>query len=429
MATAKTNDNDFFSLLEQEQKEANPGLNDEIIFRDKSGRMKVLKGGQVFDLDQNFSDATKPANQVPVSVQPTQNNLAPALPQKNQNQVQVVKNEIVQSIPEISSKPILMQSQPIQKSPVILDLPKQIDYQLAADLIIKQTAETVTDPDLLKRLKNIIISFLKNIRDRQEASEMLESSITEGGVGLNQELSDRILDTATVKRKSFETQQEDVSVDTFHNLQEEAEMILPKFEAEVIAAKPIMAVSSVPVTINKIEPKLTESKSIEPKAQKPLGKFNIPQTEKIIESTKKNETLMSDFSKKPKNQSVETNVLSSSKVESVKFKPQLLGPVEEIRTMSLVDFRRFDVDPISAVKKIQDKIELLGDQSLSEKIIGIKAWKESEPYRMYVALGIQAMEEKKTISEVIAERNANNQPTLTEQEIEEIMKLNEKLRY
>jgi hypothetical protein len=117
------------------------------------------------------------------------------------------------------------------------------------------------------------------------------------------------------------------------------------------------------------------------------------------------------------------------KIEDVRYQAKLTGPVEEIYTMTLTDFRRLAPTPALATEKILEKIELLEDESFTRRVEGIRAWKENEISRMYVALGHQSMEERKSIADIIAERQRGNQPTLTEAEVEAVIELNRKLRY
>jgi len=122
-------------------------------------------------------------------------------------------------------------------------------------------------------------------------------------------------------------------------------------------------------------------------------------------------------------------VSGKPKIEDVKFRPRLTGPIEEIRSMNLTDFRRLAPTPKEAIEKILAKIDILEEESFTRKIQAVQAWKESDVCRLYLELGDQSMEQKKPLAEVIAERQKNSQPTLTEEEFGAVMELNRRLRY
>ena len=121
--------------------------------------------------------------------------------------------------------------------------------------------------------------------------------------------------------------------------------------------------------------------------------------------------------------------ISQPKIEEIKYQSKLVNPIEEIRSMKIIDFRRLGSTPAAAAKKIEEKINLLEAESFAKKYEAIKAWKESEINRLYLELGGQGMEEKKSIAEVVAERERAGRPTLTEAEVEAIIELNRKFRY
>ena len=64
------------------------------------------------------------------------------------------------------------------------------------------------------------------------------------------------------------------------------------------------------------------------------------------------------------------------KMEDVKFEPKTMGPIDELRHMNLINFRRFDKDPFKAVEKIKEKISLF-ENEYRKKLEGIKAWRLS----------------------------------------------------
>lgn len=105
------------------------------------------------------------------------------------------------------------------------------------------------------------------------------------------------------------------------------------------------------------------------------------------------------------------------------------GPVDELRTLNLKEYRKLGRDPQEAAVKIFDKIGLLEDESLLKKDEGVKAWQQSEVYRVYMQMGMRSMSEKKTVEAVALELKNKGEPFLTPEEFSLVADLNRKLSY
>jgi hypothetical protein len=107
----------------------------------------------------------------------------------------------------------------------------------------------------------------------------------------------------------------------------------------------------------------------------------------------------------------------------------ITGPVEEIKNLSLKDFRKLGTTPIESAGRIWDKINLLEDESLIKKDEGTRAWRQSEIYQLYLAIGGSSMAEKKPIDQIIANRKSAGQPFLMPEEFNAVADLNRRLTY
>ena len=106
-----------------------------------------------------------------------------------------------------------------------------------------------------------------------------------------------------------------------------------------------------------------------------------------------------------------------------------VGPVDELRQLSLKEFRRLGNNPREAAERILGKIGLLEDESLIKKAEGIKAWQESEVYQTYLSLGAASMSARKPVEQVIREFRAASKPYLAPEEFNVVADLNRKLSY
>ncbi len=375
----KNKTDDFFSLLEKDQKIENPFTTDEILFRDEGGNLKVLKGGEVLDFDQKASGHNTGFK-------------------KGNSQQPVLDKPAVAKAPVVTVKEEA-------KEKVTLPSGKRLNVDQEVEDIISKSGVNLTDEELKRRFKNTITLRLREVRDQIQTREMLLSSPLIGGMGFDSQTADRIL---AIINKEFERLdgrlREEVSSEPFSDLRAEAKKLL---EQPLTEAKAVRFESRQAPVENISEIKIESAKPrIAPK----------PQAVSPVQSVSFNRPVVSPPSAKPK-------------IEDVKFRPRLTGPIEEIRSMTLVDFRRLAQTPEKIIEKILEKIELLEEESFTKKTEAIKAWKESEVYRLYLELGDQSMAERKPISEIIAQRQRLNQPTLTEEELEAIFELNQRLRY
>ncbi|MDI3495990.1 MAG: hypothetical protein PWQ35_11 [Patescibacteria group bacterium] len=115
------------------------------------------------------------------------------------------------------------------------------------------------------------------------------------------------------------------------------------------------------------------------------------------------------------------------RLDDVRVVPKVMGPLEELQFLDLVNFRRLSQDPEEATTKIFNKIKLLEKDGYDKMIAGIAAWKKSAVNRLYLKMMQTAIDSGKSIKEL-----ANNSPRenfLTYPEIEAIINLNSRLTF
>ena len=96
--------------------------------------------------------------------------------------------------------------------------------------------------------------------------------------------------------------------------------------------------------------------------------------------------------------------------------------------MKIADWRRWGT-PQEAAERVFSKISILREDSLLRGAQGKKAWQESEVYRLYLEMGIEAMEKGVPMETIIKDRKEQGRPYLTEEEIRAIGRLNHRLRF
>lgn len=116
-------------------------------------------------------------------------------------------------------------------------------------------------------------------------------------------------------------------------------------------------------------------------------------------------------------------------MQEVVFEKRLAGPTDELRQMNLTDFRRLSSDPQQAATKVFDKVELLEEQGHEQKVAAVEAWRESPVNRLYVALTRQAVLDAVPVMEVLSQKRTAGEDVFTDDELQAIMKLNDRLRF
>lgn len=117
-------------------------------------------------------------------------------------------------------------------------------------------------------------------------------------------------------------------------------------------------------------------------------------------------------------------------IDDVKLQQSMvMGPIDELRAMDVIEFRRLATDAATATLKIKDKISLLGEESIDKQTEGIKAFKESPLNHLYLDIGSKSITTNQAVAEVITNLQAQNVPTLSLAEFNAIADLNQQLRF
>jgi hypothetical protein len=122
-------------------------------------------------------------------------------------------------------------------------------------------------------------------------------------------------------------------------------------------------------------------------------------------------------------------VSSSSKtiMHDVKPIPKVMGPIEELQFLDLLNFRRLGKTPAEITAKIFSKIKLLEAEGYDKMVAGVHAWRQSPVNRLYLKMGQEAMNKGITIKDFAAASEKDNKNYLKLEEIEAILVMNSKL--
>jgi hypothetical protein len=106
---------------------------------------------------------------------------------------------------------------------------------------------------------------------------------------------------------------------------------------------------------------------------------------------------------------------------------KLIGPVEELAYLTILDFRSLGENLDQRIDKLRQKINTLEEYGFNKKILGIKAWLNSEVSEVYKAILNESIESG-SIEKAILKRKEKNLLFLTEDEINKIAEINREFR-
>lgn len=107
---------------------------------------------------------------------------------------------------------------------------------------------------------------------------------------------------------------------------------------------------------------------------------------------------------------------------------KLLGPAEELRSMSLMEFRRLGQGATDSARRLYDKFQHFQHESFTVWSQAINGWRQSDVYQLYLDMGRESLERAVPISQIIADRGKSGQPYLSEHEFTVISDLNRQLQ-
>ena len=355
---------------------------------------------------------------------------------------------------EEDEKEVKQQAQPVQT----VDFDKAIDEAVVR--VFEKARIKLVDPLTNIKFRQVIKTYLRLTRDRITTMEALTKASELGGIALSRDGAERALawadieinelkkinlppqakiavpeDKTTVVTKAGTSQPlsrvtQEVEYDLASSLRASGKLEPPApkiIEADHELAPPVPAiikdVPSAPKasvkTISITTPATPEAKKIIKQAlttDQPLAK---PDLRRLANETKASEPI------------VNLKMSSSGKIkmDDIHFTPKVLSPVDELRYMTLKNFRRLNTDPIKATDSIKEKLEYLGRSDYAKKIQGIVAWQESPLNKLYLSICRRALNEGRSVTDVLQAELINEPNSLKPAELSAIIALNHVLKF
>jgi len=110
--------------------------------------------------------------------------------------------------------------------------------------------------------------------------------------------------------------------------------------------------------------------------------------------------------------------------------PKVMGPLDELHYLDIVNFRRFGTSPAEAAAKVESKIKLLEKDGYDKMVSGVAFWRESPVNYLYLKMGQEALNKGLTLKQYAADcQTKDTKNCLSWEEIEAILALNSRLMF
>lgn len=286
-----------------------------------------------------------------------------------------------------------------------------------------------TDPSLTKRFKLLVASRLREVRRADDVHALLVRDTKVGGLGLSESEAQRV--ALVIEAAFVEFHKKWAAV--------EAERAAAVQKAREEAAKKTQQIMGLETSDLRLETKETRATSNE-RLEKQQQKVEPFKNSSAATSKPRPADIASPQVSVANRPSPVVNPPSASALPQVPVakppvsstitdirKPKLYGPADELREMTLADFRRMG-SAQEAVGRVRAKIDFIGSESLTRRREALAAWKQSAVYALYTDMMSNAIAHGKPIEQEMNERMKTGKPNLTIDEVDAIMGLNEQLR-
>ncbi len=119
--------------------------------------------------------------------------------------------------------------------------------------------------------------------------------------------------------------------------------------------------------------------------------------------------------------------ISKQVMHDIKPMPKVMGPLEELQFLDLLNFRRLGKTPTEITAKIFSKIKLLEADGYDKMVAGVRAWRQSPVNRLYLKMVQESMVKGMKIKDFALSVQKDSQNYLSLEEIEAILAMNSQL--
>jgi hypothetical protein len=347
-----------------------------------------------------------------------------------------------------------------------------VDFDAAVEealtTISEKTRINFSDPLLSGKFKQVLKTYLRSTRDRAATMEVLTKAGELGGVALSRDAAERAMFLADTELNALQKiatkptaaipvpedissvpqrgTAESKSESPFKrvNRSDSSPVALAQGEYDLEAVLKSEGRFKAPAEIAKtqaaLKPITDPAHELEPLVPAVTQEIKVATAEPVrtiikeaVAAKAMDKTALRKVAAAPKTPAPIINLTTSPsgkiRMDDIRFTPQVLSPVDELRYMTVKNFRRLNPDPLKAIEKIKEKLELLAKDDYGKKIEGIVAWNESPLSKLYVSLCRRALEENKPVTDILKDELKKEPESLKPEELSAIIALNRQLKF
>ena len=276
------------------------------------------------------------------------------------------------------------------------------------------------DSALMARCQKLIESRVRDVRTAQQTRAALERPIEQGGLGVSVRRLADILQALESRVATYQGRVADASAN------ERAQKVssspnpdaLAKNEETLMTKRYVELTGKVPDEhITPTAPNVSRTSVAISAHHEQLAR------EGKIDSAKVKASVVGA------RQVVAPGPKTAPSMQEVTFTKRLSGPVDELRSLTLTDFRRLSKDPFQAATKVKDKADAQEEQGYEKKVEAIQAWRLSPLNQMYVGMTREAVLTGVSVVEILEKKRKAGEDTFTDQELKAVMRVNAELRF
>lgn len=263
----------------------------------------------------------------------------------------------------------------------------------AVDQCVKNiNLKTPLDDHLMTRLRNLISSRLRDVRNRQQILTVLQREEKVGGMGFDPAEADRI---TTVIENTYNEHRAAV--------EEEAKSKILKIQEE-------------------------QKAKVEERKKRESEEHAAWYREKVMAS-KGEDALRSIITEG--NRTPRAPVPASAPAMDGITGPgtRLTGLADELRGMDIDSYRRLSRDPAQAAEKVIEKLETLKRESFDRWTEGVEAWRQSPLQQQYLKLVTESFSSGKPVAQLVEEKRKTNPNLPSAEELGSIIELNGRIQF
>ncbi len=346
-----------------------------------------------------------------------------------------------------------------QLEEVAKTIPKDTSHKYSVEKIVNRLIEKQGlkfDKANKDFFTNVIFDFFRNRKKIIAVRDLLSNQVFIGKNKLSEDIVDSILSVIKGIKNKISTvgglvvRMEDMPPQPI------PPKIKPEFKlpaekpAPVKKSAPVKKPAPEPIPVKKKEFELPPAPVIKPKpkpapvkAPKPAPKLDEETKPLEVKISKTDTTALpkvmrpgaqvakqqvTDVVKpQPPKEEVASKKIASKKI--ISSEKTLSGPIEELKSMTLNNFRYLGDSAQERIDKILEKIKFLEKDGYTKKALGIDAWRQSKVYQMYLDLGAESMAQNKEVANLIEDYKKEGKEMLSIAEFSGISDLNKQLRF